>query len=149
MVIINVGEECTVSSPYSELEAKCASEGIAFMSTCAQVEQELLDIPEDERTPFLEELGLKSLSSGRFVSKIFNLLHLVNFFTVNEREARGWVVPEGTRAIKAAGKVHDDMGEECFELGGFGQARETGKLNVEGKDYIVREGDVIQVRFNV
>jgi len=160
MVIVNVGEECAASSPYSEFEAKCASEGIAFMGTCAQAEQELLDIPEDERTPFLEELGLKNLSSGRFVSKIFDLLHLVNFFTVNEREARGWVVPEGTRAIKAAGKVHDDMErgfiraevlgcEECFELGGFAQAREAGKLNVEGKDYIVREGDVIQVRFNV
>jgi len=160
MGVVNVGEECAASSPYPEFEAKCASEGIAFFSTCAKAEQELLDLPEDERVPFLEELGLKSPSSERFVSRIFDLLQLVNFFTVNEREARGWVVPEGTRAIKAAGKVHDDMErgfiraevvscEECFELGGFAQAREAGKLNVEGKDYIVREGDVIQVRFNV
>jgi len=160
MVVVNVGEECASSGPYPEFEAECVYERIAFMSVCAKAEQELLDIPEDERLPFLEELGLKSLSGERFVSNIFDLLQLVHFFTVNEREARGWVVPEGTRAIKAAGKVHDDMErgfiraevlscDECFELGGFAQAREAGKLNVEGKDYIVREGDIIQVRFNV
>ncbi|TNF46401.1 redox-regulated ATPase YchF [bacterium] len=160
MVVVNVGEECAASNPYSEFREKCVSEGIAYMNICAKVELELLELPEDERAPFLEELGLKSLSRGRFVLKIFDLLRLVTFFTVNEREARGWVVSEGTRAIKAAGKVHDDMErgfiraevlscEECFELGGFAQAREAGKLNVEGKDYLVREGDVIQVRFNI
>jgi len=160
MVVVNVGEECAVAGPYGGFSAQCASEGIAFMTTCAKAEQELLEIPEGERIPFLAELGQESLSGDRFVSKIFDLLRLVNFFTVNEREARGWVVPEGTRAVKAAGKIHDDMErgfiraevlscDECFELGGWAQAREAGKLNIEGKDYFIREGDVIQVRFNV
>jgi ribosome-binding ATPase YchF (GTP1/OBG family) len=85
---------------------------------------------------------------------------LLTFFTVGEKEVRSWTVPEGTPAAKAAGKIHSDMErgfiraevisvDECLALGGLGKAKEAGKLRVEGKDYILRDGEIFHVRFNV
>ena len=159
-VLANVGEEGDPAGCYPELRAKCAAEGIGFMEVRGQVEVELLELPVEERAPFLEELGLEGSTRDRFISGVFDLLDIVTFFTANEREVRGWVVPRNTAASKAAGRIHTDMErgfiraevlpfEDWVELGGLAAARESGRLRVEGKDYPVQDGDVIQIRFNV
>jgi ribosome-binding ATPase YchF (GTP1/OBG family) len=85
---------------------------------------------------------------------------LLTFFTVGEKEVRAWTVPEGTRAVKAAGRIHTDIErgfiraevistEECLELGGLNRAKEAGKLRIEGKDYILKDGEIFHVRFNI
>jgi ribosome-binding ATPase YchF (GTP1/OBG family) len=159
-VVINVGEEGAAGGLYEKLKEGFQADGIGFMEVCGQVEMELLELPVDERVPFLEELGLEGSSRDRFTSGVFELLDLVTFFTANEREVRSWVVPRDTPAARAAGKVHSDMErgfiraevltfDECVQLGGLAAARESGKLRVEGKDYPVQEGDILQIRFNV
>ncbi|UCF88865.1 MAG: DUF933 domain-containing protein, partial [bacterium] len=87
-------------------------------------------------------------------------LHITTFFTVGEDEVRAWTIPEGTPAVKAAGRIHSDLergfiraevisGEECIALGGLNEAKKAGKLRIEGKDYIVKDGEIFHVRFNV
>ena len=91
---------------------------------------------------------------------LFAQLRIATFFTVGESEVRAWTVPEGTPAAKAAGRIHTDLergfiraevisGEECIALGGLNQAKKAGKLRIEGKDYIVKDGEIFHVRFNV
>ncbi|UCF30986.1 MAG: redox-regulated ATPase YchF [bacterium] len=159
-VLANVGEEGIPGVCYPELVEKCATERIGYLEMAGQVELELLELPEEERGPFLEDLGLRSSSRDRFVSGVFDLLDLVTFFTANEREVRGWAIPRNTAAVVAAGKIHSDMErgfiraevltyEDCVELGGHAAARESGRPRVEGKDYQVQDGDILQIRFNV
>jgi ribosome-binding ATPase YchF (GTP1/OBG family) len=160
MVIANNGEEGAGKLVYPGLSKLCSEEEVAYLETPALEELELLEIPVEEREPFLLELGLGKLTRDRFLAGMFELMHLITFFTVSEKEVRAWSVPEGTPAVKAAGKVHTDMErgfiraeiisvDECLQLGGLARAREAGKLRVEGKDYFLKDGEVFHVRFNV
>lgn len=127
---------------------------------CAEIESELAELAEEERDVFLRDLGLEESGLERLVRAAYRCLGLITFFTTNERETRAWTVPQGATAPKAAGRIHSDFErgfigaetlswEEYVRFGSFRAAREEGSTRVEGRDYVVRDGDLIHFRFNV
>jgi len=159
-VVTNVGAEGAKCVHYPDLAKKCKLEGAAYIEIPSLAEFELLEIQEGERAPFLEDLGITSPARERFMKTVFEQLHIATFFTVGEDEVHAWAITEGTPAVKAAGKIHSDLergfiraevisGEECLALGGLEKAKKAGKLRIEGKDYIVQDGEIFHVRFNV
>jgi GTP-binding protein YchF len=127
----------------------------------AKVEEEISKMSDDEQTMFLEDLGIKEPLSGRFIRATYSLSNLVSFFTVGEDEVRSWPIQVGTNARKAAGTIHSDLEKgfiraEVFHYddivgakGDEGELKKHGKLRVEGKEYPVKDGDIINIRFNV
>ncbi len=126
----------------------------------AQVEAELVDLPEDERAEYLTTLGLERSGLERLIARAYDLLGLITFFTANESEARARPIPRGATAVDAAGAVHSDMArgfvraevlsfDDFDRLGSRSAARDRGRLQLEGRDYVVRDGDVIHFRFAV
>ncbi len=123
------------------------------------LEKELLF--SEDRNSLMEEFGIRNLLLENFWEEVFKRFHLITFFTANPREARAWIVPEGTSAIEAAGKIHSDIEKgfiraevynfKDFEAFGYNEKalKEKGLIRTEGKDYIVKDGDVIYFRFNV
>ena len=137
-----------------------AEEGAEVVVICAQVEAELVELPEGERAEFLESLGLERSGLQRLIDRAYTLLGLLTYFTTGPKETRAWTVPAGSTAPRAAREIHTDF-ERGFiraevisyadldRLGSEAAAREAGKLRVEGKEYVVADGDVIHFRFNV
>lgn len=137
-----------------------AVEGAEVVVICAQVEAELVELPEGERAEFLESLGLDRSGLERLIDRAYTLLGLLTYFTTGPKETRAWTVPAGSTAPRAAREIHTDF-ERGFiraevisygdldRLGSEAAAREAGKLRVEGKEYVVADGDVIHFRFNV
>ncbi|MEM8743920.1 MAG: DUF933 domain-containing protein, partial [Pseudomonadota bacterium] len=124
----------------------------------AKIEAELAQLPADERAEYLEELGLAEAGLDRLIRAGYSLLDLITFFTAGEKEARAWTVREHTKAPRAAGQIHTDFErgfiraetvsfDEFVEFGGESGARDAGKLRLEGKDYVVQDGDVLHFRF--
>ncbi len=160
MVVANVGSECSGRIAFPEMAQRCEREGISYLEVPVLSELETLELPQEERGLFLEDLGVEEPARKRIVDEIFSLLNLATFYTVGEKEVRAWAIPEGTQAVKAAGKIHSDIErgfiraevisvEECLDLGGLTKAKEAGKLRIEGKDYIVKDGEIFHVRFNI
>lgn len=125
----------------------------------ARTELELISSPEEERRELMKEFGIGELRSEKFLARAFHVLELIVFYTPSERETRAWEVRRGTTAVEAAGKVHTDIArgfiraevaswEKFVEAGGWAGLRSTGELRLEGKEYIVQDGDVIYFRFN-
>ena len=126
----------------------------------AKVEQELTELDEEERQMFLEDLGLSCSGLDRIIKIGYKLLGQISFLTAGEKEVRAWTINKGDKAPQAAGKIHTDFEkgfiraevvpyETLVECGGYVQAKEKGKVRVEGKDYVVQDGDVMLFRFNV
>ena len=136
------------------------SEGAEHMVICAKTEEELSMLDPDEQAMFLEELGLKESGLDRLVKTSYRLLGLLSYLTAGEKEVRAWTIEQGTKAPQAAGKIHSDF-EKGFiraeivdydvlvELGSFNAAKEKGKVRSEGKEYVIKDGDVVLFRFNV
>ena len=136
------------------------SEGAEYMVICAKTEEELTTLEDDEREMFLVELGLTESGLDRLVKTSYKLLGLISYLTAGEKEVRAWTIENGTKAPQAAGKIHSDF-EKGFiraeivdydvlvELGSFNAAKEKGKVRVEGKEYVIKDGDVVLFRFNV
>ena len=142
------------------VQAKAAEEGAETLVICAKVEEELSMQTDEEKAMFLESYGITESGLNRLVKKCYKLLHLVSYLTAGEKETRAWTITEGTRAPQAAGKIHSDFEkgfiraeivpyQTMLELGGYNQAKEHGKVRSEGKDYIIKDGDVVLFRFNV
>jgi ribosome-binding ATPase YchF (GTP1/OBG family) len=159
-VVASLGADGVGDIQYPDLAGRCRREGISYVEIPVLAEFETLEIPEEDRGPFLADLGIKVPARLRFMGNLFTQLHIATFFTVGEDEVRAWTVPEGTPAVKAAGKIHTDLergfiraevisGDECIALGGLTEAKKAGKLRIEGKDYIVKDGEIFHVRFNV
>ncbi len=126
----------------------------------AAIEAELVGLEPEDRQAFVEELGMTEASLGRLVKAAFNVLGLITFFSTNEKQTHAWTVREGTKAPEAAGVIHSDFErgfiraeaigfDEFVELGSMKAARECGAVRTEGKDYVVRDGDILLFRFNV
>lgn len=137
-----------------------AEEGSEVLVICAKTEEELSQMEPEESAVFLEELGLKESGLNRLIKKSYALLGLISYLTAGEKETRAWTVTEGTKAPQAAGKIHSDFEkgfiraeivdyETMLELGGYNQAKEKGKVRSEGKEYVIKDGDVVLFRFNV
>jgi len=137
-----------------------AAEGAGVVPISAQVEAEIAELDGEERQMFLEELGLTSSGLDRLIAAAYRLLGLITYFTAGEKEVRAWTIREGTKAPQAAGVIHSDFErgfiraevvgyEDLIACGSMAAAREKGLLRLEGKDYVVRDGDIMTFRFNV
>nr|WP_279230319.1 redox-regulated ATPase YchF [Thermohalobacter berrensis] len=135
-------------------------EGAEVITLCGKIEAEIAELDEEEKKDFLEELGLKESGLDKLIKASYRLLGLISFLTAGEKEVRAWTIKKGTKAPQAAGKIHSDMErgfiraevisyEDLIDCGGYTEAKEKGLIRLEGKDYIVKDGDVIVFRFNV
>ena len=126
----------------------------------AQIESELIDLPEAEAAEYLRDLGVKESGVGALIRAVYHLLGLRTYLTTGEKETRAWTIHEGDKAPAAAGVIHSDFErgfiaaetvsfDDLMSLGSFAKAREAGKLRIEGKEYVVKDGDVVEFRFNV
>lgn len=126
----------------------------------AKVEQELTELDEDSRALFLLDLGLTESGLSRIIKIGYKILGQISFLTAGEKEVRAWTIINGTKAPGAAGKIHTDFEKgfikaevvdykDLIEYGNYTKAKEAGKVRIEGKDYIVKDGDIMLFRFNV
>jgi len=161
LYIANVSEDGLKHNPYLDSLLQLATkESAEVVPVCAAIESEILELEEEERVEFLRDLGLAEPGLNRVVRAGYKLLGLETYFTAGEKEVRAWTIPANATAPQAAGVIHTDFERgfiraEVISYGDFiafkGEqgAREAGKLRSEGKDYIVKDGDVIHFRFNV
>jgi GTP-binding protein YchF len=140
------------------VEARAKEEGAVSVVISAKIESEIAVLSREERAEYLEAVGLKEAGLDRLIRAGYDLLHLVTYFTVGPKEARAWTVTKGTKAPQAAGVIHTDFErgfiraetiayDDYVALGGEAGARDAGKLRLEGKDYVVADGDVLHFRF--
>ncbi len=136
------------------------AEGSEVFVICAQIEQEISELDDEEKAMFLEDLGLKESGLDKLIKASYSLLGLISFLTAGEDECRAWTIKEGTKAPQAAGKIHTDFErgfikaevvnyQDLLDNGSLAAAREKGIVGMEGKEYVVKDGDVILFRFNV
>ena len=161
MYVANVAEDGFDDNPMlAAVTDRAASEGAVVVAVCAKIEAEISELDDADRDEFLDDLGLDEPGLDRVVRAGYRLLGLHHYFTAGPKEARAWTVPTGTLAPQAAGVIHTDFErgfvraevvsyEDYVTHGGESGAREAGRRRLEGKDYAVRDGDVIHFRFNV
>jgi ribosome-binding ATPase YchF (GTP1/OBG family) len=142
------------------LEQEVKAKGLSLFVFRGEIETEIAQLPEAEQREFLEDLGLTESARIRFLKQLYNTLNLISFLTAGEDEVRAWSIPRGLNAMKAAGKIHTDLEkgfiraeviewQDLLASGGFKEAKAQGKLRLEGKEYIVKDGDVLTIRFNL
>jgi ribosome-binding ATPase len=161
MYIANVAEDGFANNPcLDEVRALAATEGAEVVPVCAAIEAEIAELDEADKAQFLDELGLEEPGLDRVIHAGYRLLGLQTFFTVGPKEVRAWTIPVGATAPQAAGKIHTDFEkgfiraeviayEDFVRCKGEQGAKEAGKWRLEGKDYVVQDGDVVHFRFNV
>ena len=161
MYVANVNETGFTDNPHLDaVRQRAKEEGAVVVAVCAAIEAEISQLADEDRAEFLKDLGLSEPGLDRVIRAAYQLLGLQTYFTAGEKEVRAWTVRAGSTAPQAAGVIHTDF-ERGFiraEVIGFNDylackgeagAKEAGKLRLEGKEYIVREGDVMHFRFNV
>ena len=145
---------------YQQVSQRAAQEGAQCIPVCAQLEAEIAQLESEEKAMFLEDLGIAQSGLDRLVGASYTLLGLISFLTAGEDECRAWTITNGTKAPQAAGKIHSDFErgfiraetvafEDLKACGSMAAAREKGLIRSEGKDYVVKDGDIILFRFNV
>lgn len=162
LYVANVDEESVAegNTHSATLEGVAVEEGAGVVRISAALEAELAELPAEERQEYLGMLGLESAGFEEFVRAAYRLLGLITFYTFNEKECRAWTVEEGATAREAAGRIHTDMQrgfisaevgrwDKVVEAGSWAAAREQAKVRLEGRDYAVKDGDVLHIRFNV
>jgi ribosome-binding ATPase YchF (GTP1/OBG family) len=151
LTVFNSGE----GSPAPSIEPDHPS-----VSVMGKLEMEIAQLSPEDTTMFMEEFGIEELSLSRMIKLSYDLLQLQSFFTVGEDEVRAWTVQRGASAVEAAGAIHTDLQrgfvraevvayEDLISLGGMTEAKAKGKLRLEGKEYPVKDGDIMHVRFNI
>ncbi|WP_026895175.1 redox-regulated ATPase YchF [Clostridiisalibacter paucivorans] len=160
----NISEEDIISETDNEfvkqVKAHASKEGSEVITLCGKIEAEVSELEDNEKMEFLNELGLKESGLDKLIKASYKLLGLISFLTAGPKEVRAWTIKEGTKAPQAAGKIHSDIErgfiraevidfEALKGCGGYPQAKEKGLLRLEGKDYIMKDGDVVEFRFNV
>lgn len=160
LVAVNVGEGRAATAMAPELVARIRELDAAGLVLSASVEADISTMSPADQTEFLKELGLSMSALDRFIRTAYGLLDLISYFTVGEDEVRAWTVRRGTKARRAAGKIHSDL-ERGFirsevipyatflEHGSEAAVKSAGKLRIEGQDYVVQDGDIMHIRFNV
>ncbi len=161
MYVANVDEHGLKGNPLLErVKAFAAAEGAPVVPVCAALESEIVDLPDEEKVLFLADVGLEEPGLNRVIRAAYDLLGLQTYFTAGVKEVRAWTIHKGDTAPQAAGVIHTDFEkgfiraqtiayEDFIACGGEQGAREAGKMRAEGKDYIVRDGDVMNFLFNV
>ena len=144
----------------NQVRAFAAETGSEVFVICAQIEQEIAELDEDEKKMFLEDLGLAESGLEKLIAASYRLLGLISYLTAGEKETRAWTIRVGTKAPQAAGKIHSDFErgfikaevvnyQDLLDCGSYAAAREKGLVRMEGKEYVVKDGDVVLFRFNV
>lgn len=160
--VANIGENDLTkeTNKYVEVVKEIASkENAKVVVLCSKIEEELASLDKDERQMFKDELGIKSSGLEKLVVASYDLLGLMSYLTAGEKEVRAWTITKGTKAPAAAGKIHTDFEkgfikaeivsyDDLVEAGSFTHAKEKGKVRIEGKDYVMQDGDVVLFRFN-
>ncbi|MBR1806982.1 MAG: redox-regulated ATPase YchF [Selenomonadaceae bacterium] len=162
LYVANVAEDELTSenANVAKVRELAASEGAQVVVICAKVEAEIAELDADEAQEFLSDLGLDSSGLDRLIHAAFDLLGLMTFLTAGADECRAWTIAKGTPAVKAAGKIHSDIErgfiraeivnyDDLIRLGSITAARDKGLVRLEGKDYVMQDGDVTYFRFNV
>jgi len=160
MVVVNCAEDAAGAELAAALGERLAAEQLVGIQLCAQLEMEIASLDEGDRTAFLADLGLVDAARDRFIQAAYGLLDLISFLTAGEDEVRAWPIRRGTTAVRAAGKIHSDIErgfiraevvafDDFIALGTEAKCREAGKLRLEGKEYVMRDGDIVHFRFNV
>lgn len=160
----NVSEDDLISDEdndfVKEVREFAKTEDAEVITICAKIEQEVAELEDDEKMEFLNEMGLKESGLDKLVRSSYHLLDLISFLTAGPQEVRAWTIKKGTKAPQAAGKIHSDIErgfiraetiayEALKEHGTMSAAKEKGLVRLEGKEYVVKDGDVILYRFNV
>ncbi|MDP6560267.1 MAG: DUF933 domain-containing protein [Candidatus Binatia bacterium] len=160
LVVLNVSEDGYSEEEVAALKDWIQSQGLCYLQVCCQLERELAGLSPDEQEEFMQEWGVQELARPRLIESSYQLLDLISFLTFGDKEARAWPIPRGTTATQAAGKIHSDIErgfiraevihhDQLKETGSPAEARKRGFYRLEGKDYVVQDGDVITFRFNV
>ena len=159
--IANVREDGFADNPYlDQVRARAAAEGAEVVPVCAAIEEEMAQLEDADRDEFLKDLGLDEPGLNRVIRAAYKLLGLQTYFTAGEKEVRAWTVRRGSTAPQAAGAIHTDFErgfiraetiayDDYIRYRGEAGAKDAGRLRLEGKDYVVKEGDVLHFRFNV
>jgi GTP-binding protein YchF len=145
---------------YQKVKELAKFENSEVLPICAQLEAEMADMDDEEKQLFLSELGLKSSGLDRLIKASYRLLGLISYLTAGQEEVRAWTITCGTKAPQAAGKIHSDFErgfiraeviayDDLIEVGSMAAAKEKGLVRSEGKDYVVKDGDIVLFRFNV
>jgi GTP-binding protein YchF len=158
-------DEATLAAPDANPHVRtvreiAATEAAEVVVICAQLEAELVELPAEDRINYLHSLGVQSSGVDELIKSAYRLLGLMSFLTAGEKEVRAWTIPRGTRAPQAAGTIHTDIErgfiraevvsyDALLRAGSYAAAREQGLLRLEGKEYVMQEGDVVHFRFNV
>jgi GTP-binding protein YchF len=156
-LVINTGEQ---TLDHAELIADAKALGIEGFPIRGDMEMEIAQLAAEDQKEFLQDLGLQEPAKNRFLRHVYSTLRLVSFFTVGEDECKAWSIPEGTSAVGAAGEIHSDLAkgfiraevatwQDVLAGGDFAGAKKANKLRLEGKEYVVKDGDVLLIRFNV
>ena len=161
MYVANVAENGFDNNPHLQrLQALADAEGAPVVALCASIESEIADLDDADKLEFLESMGLHEPGLNRLIRTGYTLLGLQTYFTAGVKEVRAWTVPVGATGPQAAGVIHTDFEkgfiraqviayEDFITYGGEAKAKEAGKMRVEGKDYVVKDGDVMHFLFNV
>lgn len=162
LIVVNIGEEQLAQAEALEKELNDKFGGLhrRLITLCGKLEAELAQLDEAEAVTFRADMGIKESGLGRVVRVSFELLGLISFFTVGPDECKAWPIPTGTTAVKAAGKIHSDLErgfiraevisyEDLIKAGSLAEARRKGVLRLEGKNYVVQNGDIMTILFNV
>ena len=160
LIVLNVAEAEAVAPLPEDVAARAGAEGAEALVLAAGLEAEIARLEPADRGAFLHDLGLADSARDRFIRASYHLLDLVSFLTAGEDECRAWPIRRGTTALKAAGKIHSDIErgfiraelmafDDFVRYGSEAKCREAGKLRLEGKDYVVQDGDIVHFRFAV
>jgi GTP-binding protein YchF len=160
LLVLNVEEEALGEKVPIEIAAAAKERGLGVVVLSAQVEMDIAQMAETEQREFVASLGLEEPARNRFIRAAYKLTDLVSMLTCGADDCHAWPIPRGTLAPRAAGKIHSDIErgfiraevircQDLLELGSESKCREAGKLRIEGKQYVVQDGDVINFRFNV
>jgi ribosome-binding ATPase YchF (GTP1/OBG family) len=162
LYVCNVDEDsASTGNAFSEkVKAKAEAEGAAVVIVSAAIEAEVSQLENEERREFLEGLGLSDSGLDRVIAAGYKLLGLSTYFTVGPKEARAWTITVGTKAPQAAAVIHNDFErgfiacetiafDDYVRYNGEAGAKEAGRLRIEGRDYVVKDGDILLFRFNV
>jgi len=156
--VVNVAED---NPAFADDFAKAARLACPVMGICCKVEAELAGLDAADQKEFLASMGIAEAAFGRIIRAAFSLLGRISFFTVGEDEVKAWVIPQNTKAPKAAGAIHNDFERGFIKAevmsfddfmahgGSHAQVKSAGRLRLEGKEYVVADGDIITFRFNV
>ncbi|MCL6583985.1 MAG: YchF family ATPase [bacterium] len=161
MVVINIPESGFASDLYASIQEYCQAHGLRLMQIAGSLEEEISHLSPTEQADFLREMGLSESARDKFIRESYDMMNLISFLTVGKDEVRSWTIPRGTTAVKAAGKIHSDIERGFIRAevvsyedfinchSNMAEVKKRGLMRLEGKDYVVKDGDIINFRFNI